>query len=133
MKRPKMSTLQDKADKLLSEYIRRKWADDNGYVVCVSCGTRIPWKESDCGHFVPKSRGANIRYVEENCAPECPGCNRFNEGHLIGYTRWMLNFYGAEKIDELQSEAKKVLSPSQKRSLVEDAIIYYSEKIRELE
>ena len=102
----KLSTLQAKADKLMSEYIRKKWSDENGMVKCVSCGTVKHWKEMDCGHFIPKSRGASIRYVEENTAPECQGCNRFNEGHLIGYTRWMIDFYGEEKIDELQNESR---------------------------
>ena len=130
---PKISTLQAKADILMSEYIRRKWSDQDGLVTCVSCGKRLHWKEADCGHFVPKSRGASIRYVEENCAPECPGCNRFNEGHLIGYTRWMIEYYGPEKIDELQNEARKVLSPSQKSAIVEEAIAYYRDRLQQLE
>lgn len=133
MKKPSLPSLQTKADKIMSEYIRKKWADEHGYVSCVSCGVRKPWKEMDCGHFIPKSRGANVRYIEENSAPECPGCNRYNEGHLIGYTRWMIDFYGEDKIDELQAEARKTLTPSQKRQLVEEAIEYYTRKARELD
>jgi len=126
---PKLKTLQAKADKLQSEYIRRKWADHQGNCKCVSCGTVKPWKEMDAGHFVPKSRGAAVRYIEENVHPECPGCNRFHDGHLIGYTRFMIEWYGEEKIDELQAEARKTLSQSEKRQLVENAIEYYSEGI----
>ena len=130
--RPSLSSLQSKADRLQSEYIRRKASDANGMVACVSCGAVKHWKEMDAGHFVPKSRGAAIRYVEENLHSECPGCNRFNEGHLINYTRYMIDMYGIEKIDELQAEAKKVLSASQKRALIEEAIEYYSQKLKEL-
>jgi len=81
---------------------------------------------------VPKSRGASIRYIEENCHPECPGCNRFNDGHLIGYTRYMIEMYGEEKIDELQAEARKVLSQTEKRRMAEEAKDYYTNKLKEL-
>ena len=127
-----MKTLQDKADKLMSLYIRQKYAKD-GLVSCVSCGKVIPWKDSDCGHFIPKSRGASVRYIEENCHPECQSCNRFDHGHLIGYTRYMISMYGDEKIDELKLEARKTLSASQKRGLVEEAILYYGEQLKKLD
>lgn len=131
-RQPKLSTLQDKADKAMSLYIRQKYADENGYVACVSCGKVDNWQNMDCGHFVPKSRGASIRYVEENCHPECQGCNRFDEGHLINYTRYMIDMYGNDKIDELKQEARKTLTPSQKRALCEEAIEYYTKAMEDL-
>jgi 5-methylcytosine-specific restriction endonuclease McrA len=127
----KYSTIQASADKAMSLYIRQKYAKDD-MVTCVSCGKVVHWKEADCDHFVPKSRGASIRYIEENCHPECPGCNRFNDGHLIGYTRYMLEMYGEEKIDELQAEARKVLSQTEKRRMAEEAKDYYTNKLKEL-
>lgn len=131
-RQPKLSTLQDKADKAMSLYIRQKYADSDGYVKCVSCGKVDNWQNMDCGHFVPKSRGASIRYVEENCHPECQGCNRFDEGHLINYTRYMIDMYGNDKIDELKQEARKTLKPSEKRALCEEAIAYYTQALIEL-
>jgi 5-methylcytosine-specific restriction endonuclease McrA len=127
-----LSTLQAKADSAMSVYIRRKYADAYGLVKCVSCGREDLWQNMDCGHFIPKSRGASIRYVEENCHPECPACNRFDEGHLIGYTRYMIEMYGNDKIDELKAEARKTLKPSEKRQLCEDAIEYYTSALAEL-
>lgn len=130
LKRPvkqSLPALQARADKAMSTYIRLKYADHAGMVTCVSCGKVLPWKESDCGHFIPRSRGASIRYVEENCHPECQGCNRFSHSHLIGYTLFMVDTYGREKIEELEQEARKVLSPSQKRQLAEEALEYYKE------
>lgn len=131
-RQPKLSTLQAKADSAMSIYIRQKHADQSGYVKCVSCGRVFHWKEMDCGHFIPKSRGASIRYVEENCHPECQGCNRFDEGHLIEYTRYMIEMYGNDKIDELKKEARKTLKPSEKRALCEEAIAYYTQALIEL-
>jgi len=130
-KKAKTATIQATADKAMSQYIRQKYAKD-GFVSCVSCGVSIPWQEADCGHFVPKSRGASIRYVEENCHPECKACNRFDEGHLAGYTLFMIDTYGREKIDELKAESRKTLTATAKRRMAEEAIVYYREAMRVL-
>lgn len=126
------STLQRKADFVQSQYIRRKAAKD-GMCTCVSCGIVLPWQEMDAGHYIPKSRGASIRYHEENIHPECRSCNRFDEGHLSGYTLYMIDMYGREKIDELKREAKKVLTASEKYRITEEAFNYYSAKLKEME
>lgn len=115
----------------MSIYIRMKYADANGYVKCVSCGKVVPWKESDCGHFISRRHFAT-RYVEENCHPECIACNRFSPDHMIGYTEYIIDMYGREKIDELRAESRKVLSPTQKRTIVEEALAYYTMAIKEL-
>ena len=73
-----------------------------------------------------------MRYLEENCHPECRACNRFDDGHLIGYTQYMLDLYGKDGIKEIQDEARRVLSPSEKKQLVLDAIDYYSGKLEEM-
>lgn len=130
-KKTKLSTDQNKADVAMSLYIRQKYAVD-GYVTCVSCGISIPWKDADCGHFIPKSRGASVRYIEENAHPECHGCNRFNEGHLIGYTQYMINMYGSEMIEHLKAESRKTLSPTEKRKIALEALEYYKQKLLEL-
>ena len=54
------------------------------------------------------------------------------EAHMIGYTLYMIDAYGREKIDELKREAKKTLSPSQKRQITEEAIEYYTKALEEL-
>jgi hypothetical protein len=123
-KRVKLSTLQTKADKAMSQYIRQKYSVD-GYVKCVSCGVIVFWQNSDCGHFISRRHFAT-RYVEENCHPECIACNRFSPDHMIGYTEYFIDTYGREKIDELRLLSKKTLSPSEKRAIVEKALDYYT-------
>lgn len=132
MPKAKYSTVQAAADKAMSLYIRQKYANQAGMVTCVSCGKVIPWQDADCGHYIPKSRGAAIRYVEENCHPECRACNRFDDGHLAGYTLFMIDTYGREKIDELRADAHKTISQTTRRQLAEEAEIYYTKKLHEL-
>ena len=121
----KLSTIQAKADAAMSVYIRMKYADENGYVKCVSCGRSFHWKDVDCGHFISRGK-VSTRWVEENAHPECPHDNRFNHTHLIGYTLYMVDMYGRDKIEELEQLARQVLSPTQKRKLAEEAFLYYS-------
>ena len=109
MAKKKLSTLKAKRWKLTSEYIRRKNSDDNGITKCVTCGIAKHWKEMDCGHFVPKNKGNAVYFVEENLGCQCTYCNRFLHGNLIEYTRYIIDMYGIEKVDELRALANTTL------------------------
>ena len=85
----------------MSEYIRRKYSDDNGICECVTCGKKAHWKEQQAGHFVP-GRTNSVLFVEENIHPQCPSCNVFKHGNLIEYYPFMISMYGQEKVDELR-------------------------------
>ena len=129
-KRAKLSTLFDKADKLASQYIRQKYADHAGNVVCVSCGTVLHWKDAHCAHFIDRGHKAT-RWMEENLHVADSSCNTFRkEFHMRGYTIFMIDTYGREFVDELRTLEKKKLSASEVRSLAEEAISYYGEKIK---
>ena len=131
-KQPKLSTLQAKADAVTSTYIRQKYSDHAGYVKCVTCDTVLPWKDSHCAHYIERGH-IPTRYIEENLHPACPSCNVFRkEYHKRQYTLYMIDMYGRDKIDELTVESKRLLTSSQKRQIFEDAIDYYSQKLKEM-
>jgi hypothetical protein len=44
----------------------------------------------------------------------------------------MLDMYGESGIKEIQKEARKTMTPSEKRKMVEDALAYYAGKLAEL-
>ena len=101
-KKPKLSTVKKRLWKLVSEYIRRKASDDNGYVTCVTCGVVRQWNDDiDCGHFIPKSRGNAIYFVEENLHCQCKRCNLMEGGNFENYYPYMVEMYGIEKVEEL--------------------------------
>lgn len=126
--RPSLPSLIAKADKLISLYIRQKYADENGYVKCVSCNTVLHWKEMHCAHFIERA-AKSTRWLEENLHPACCSCNTFRkEHHMREYTLFMTDFYGRDFVDELRGMERKVLSASQVRALAEEAISQFSEK-----
>lgn len=132
MKKPrKLSGLIKSADDAMSKYIRAKYCGDAGGAKCVSCGQWKEYSQLQCGHFY-KRQHFGTRYVEENCHVECIGCNCFDVDHLHGYTEYMEEMYGKEGIAELKKQSKRLLSPSEKRQIVEEALEYYTQAIKDL-
>ena len=94
---------------LLQKLVRLENADDNGYCICVTCGTTKHYKELDGGHFVSR-RYTATRLMKENIWPQCKGCNGYLKGNPIPYTLFMIDMYGKEFVHELhalKNETKK--------------------------
>lgn len=108
-KKPKISTVKNRLWKTVSLYVRLKYSNDQGYAKCVTCGTTKHYTELQAGHFIPKKKGNSIYFVEENIHPQCPRCNMYESGNLIEYTRFMIDTYGIEKVDELRLLANQTV------------------------
>lgn len=79
MKKSKsLSKLKKELDSVFSLYIRNKYAV-NGLVQCYTCSVKKPVKEIQNGHWIPRNNLAT-RFSEENCRPQCVGCNMFQKG-----------------------------------------------------
>ena len=128
----KLSTLQDKADKVTSIYIRMKYADHTGCIQCITCGKHLRWQDAHCAHYIERGK-METRWLEENLHPACAGCNAFNkEFHKREYSLFMIDTYGRDKVDELKRLSRIVVSPSRKRELAEEAFIYYRDAVHNL-
>jgi len=77
-KKPKGQVLKKKLDAVFSQYIRHKYARD-GMVACYTCTTVKPIASMQNGHWIPRNVLAT-RFNEENCRPQCVGCNMFQKG-----------------------------------------------------
>lgn len=115
-----LKTLKTKAWKLFSEYIRRKYADDSGYVACVTCGSVAHWKQMQAGHFIP-GRCNSILFEENGVHPQCRRCN-YNEGNGPEYYIFMEKTYGKDEIDRLRALRHQTvkLSPAFYEQLILD-------------
>lgn len=94
-----LQKLIKKAQPIFNKWIRERDKD----LPCISCGQYKD--EYDCGHFFPVSTHAGLRFDEENCHKECRYCNRFNEGHLIGYDENLRIRLGEERYHALKQRA----------------------------
>lgn len=133
-KPPTISQLKKKLWKIVSEYIRRKWSDENGMCECVSCAppkTKKHYKQMQAGHFVPRARGNACYFVEENIHPQCFQCNINLGGNPAGYAKFIKDYYGPEKIDELQEMSMQTVKFKVKD--LEEMIIEWKDKLNQLQ
>lgn len=88
-------------DKVFAEYIRIR--DSNGEMfTCCSCGQIKSVEQADAGHFINR-RWMSLRWHEQNVHAQCRSCNRFDEGNLSGYMRFMDKKYGSKRVDEMMA------------------------------
>ena len=100
-----------KLDKVFSLYIRKRDSDD-GVFKCCSCGVAKPYEQMDCGHYVNR-RAMATRWREDNSHGQCRNCNRFKEGNATGYTLFMINRYGADRIELLDAMSRETANWSE--------------------
>lgn len=89
-------------DTAFSQYIRLRDSNDQGIGYCCSCGKAVHWKDADAGHYINR-KWHSTRWDEKNVHLQCRACNRFDEGNLPGYGRFMQRRYGDDTIDYLLS------------------------------
>ena len=123
------SKLVKKLDAVFSQYVRLDKSDDEGYVRCVTSGERLYWKEAQNGHFFSR-KYLPTRWHDDNCFPQSMRDNVFLHGNYIEYTKFMLDSYGREFVDELEKLAKsgkKITTPE-----IREKIAYYKTEVERL-
>ena len=105
-KRVKKITKQ-KVWEVFSKYIRLKYADKDGYVICYTCGTKIYWKEAQAGHGA-SGRGNAILFDERIVRPQCKRCNIFLKGNYDIFHAKLIKEYGPGILDEINKLKKTV-------------------------
>jgi hypothetical protein len=93
------------ADKEFSLYIRRKYATDEGYVRCYTCGKIDHYKTMDCGHYI--SRSCHLyRWDEKNARTQCKYCNRFKDGEKVVFRKHLVQYMGEDAVKKMEDNAK---------------------------
>jgi hypothetical protein len=130
MRQKNKKTLKKKAWQVFSEYIRRKYADAQGMVRCVTCGAIKFWKEMQAGHLLD-GRSNSVLFDEEIVFPQCPGCNLFKNGNKEVYIPWWIDRFGRAKYDEKIAQKKKTIKYTEED--YQQIIETYKEKTAKLE
>ena len=89
-----------KLDSAFSRSIRQHHADFGGWVECVTCSKRMPWEESQAGHFIKRGHAAT-RWDERNVAPQCARCNLYLNGAQDEFAAYIVRTYGQPALEEL--------------------------------
>jgi hypothetical protein len=116
-------------DKTFSEYIRLRDSDEYGMIHCISCSTRVKWKEADAGHFVNR-RHQSLRFDEYNVNAQCRRCNRLENGNIEGYKRGLIAKYGRWILEYLENKKNEIVKFNDFE--LELMGLNYGKKVREL-
>jgi hypothetical protein len=114
---------------IISEYVRRKDADEYGYVDCYTCRTRAHWKEMDAGHGIPGRHNA-VLFDTDIIRPQCRTCNRFNHGEQFRFGKRLDSENGAGFFERKLKESRRAVKYYE--SDLDDLIEYYKDKLKEL-
>lgn len=125
MKQKSVPQLKKVADKIVSEYIRRR---DNG--ICFTCGNKKEWKYQQCGHYVSRIY-LNLRYYEKNLNCQCYSCNVMRHGNMDEYAIRLQQKYGADILEELNKWKYIPVSTNTRKDLL-DVIEKYKELLKKL-
>ena len=102
-KKPTRKSLITKLDKIFSEYIRRRYAN-NDISECVTCGKKDHWKKLQAGHFMSRKHYAT-RWDEDNVEVQCMACNVFRAGEQYKFSKYL----GQDKADELLAKSRETV------------------------
>lgn len=128
-RKPKRSTLIKKADTVFSQYIRQRYANNNGIAECFTCGKKDHWKNLQCGHFMSRKH-YSTRWDETNCQVQCAGCNVFRYGEQYKFGRNLDIELGVGTADSLETKSRQIMKYSNVEIL--ELINHYKKKVAEL-
>ena len=115
------AALKRELDSTFSVWTRRRFADSNGMVRCITCQKVSHWKTVDAGHYVSRSYLAT-RWHPENVHPQCKGDNGFRNGAMPQYTVFGIDRYGPDwpqRMVSLSRETRKY-SRADLQTLIDD-------------
>lgn len=96
-KKPKSKTqaqLKKQLDQIFSLYIRKVYP-----AKCYTCGKTET--SLQCGHFISRGYLAT-RFHENNCRPQCVGCNIFGNGKPLDFEENLKRELGEQYVEDLK-------------------------------
>jgi len=122
-KKPKSrSQLIKDLDAVFSKWVRQR-DSGNG---CITCGDKKPAAEMQACHFYTRGRQAT-RWHEDNVHSGCYRCNVILKGNYINYTKYMIDRYGRQFVDDLEFislNGDKISTP-----VLRDKIEFYKSRV----
>ena len=108
-----LASLKKKAWSLLSEAIRREYAeiDLHGTNFCYTCLRRYPWKQMQAGHAIPGRHGA-VLFDEEIIRPQCYACNCPGRGMHHIFAARLINEKGLDWYSQKLQDSHKIVKYS---------------------
>lgn len=127
-----LSALENKLDRIFSEWVRKSSADEGGTVECVSCQKLMFWRGGDAqaGHFVKRQHRVT-RWDPRNVNVQCVRCNQWLGGNEGEHGAYIIRRHGLAVHDELLRLKRTVKKYN--RAELQELIDLYKGKLDELD
>ena len=121
--------IEKKQDKVFSEYVRLRDADEFGMVECFTSGKVYHWTKLHCGHFMSR-RHKSTRWHELNCMPQSVSENLYNQGNNFQFALNLDKKFGVGTAEMLLNLSKESVKHSREYlyAMIED----YTDKVNKL-
>lgn len=94
-----LSKYKKELDRVFSIYIRTKYPK-----VCYTCGKSGALQN---GHFIVRKYLAT-RWEEDNCRPQCIGCNIYGKGMSIDFDERLVQELGEARVAQMKASRKEL-------------------------
>ena len=102
-------SLKEQLDTVFSQSIRLLYSTESKTMCrCYTCGRLKSIKRIQNGHFVSRTYLAT-RWDENNCRPQCVGCNMYGGGKTLDFEENLRDEVGDEIVDELKQRRHKIV------------------------
>lgn len=101
-----ISYYKKKLDSVFSIYIRLIHSH-NGKCSCYTCGKVLPIKKIQNGHFVSRQYLAT-RWDENNCRPQCWGCNGYGLGKPLDFEERLKKELGNSVVERMKAKRHEI-------------------------
>lgn len=118
-KRKSIASLKKELDRVFSLYIRKVHPPE-----CYTCGAK--GKTLQCGHFIARHYLAT-RFSEDNCRPQCVGCNIFGGGKPLDFEERLKKDLGSKRVEAMKKSRHEITILS--NQWYEDKIAHYKSLI----
>lgn len=125
-KQKSLRLLKAKLWKVISEFVRRRGADERGTNDCFTCEKLAHWKELHAGHAIPGRHNA-VLFDVEILRPQCPVCNLWKDGMGHVFATKLIKENGMEWWEKKLEGARRIVKYT--RADIEDLIETYKAKL----
>lgn len=117
-------------DRLVSEYVRKRDTQKDGFIRCFICSKKISYSEAQNCHYISRQHIAT-RFNLINCNAGCISCNCFDPDHEKRYRAVLVKKYGEDTVEEFKQLKNTILklSLSDIKSLEQE----FKDKIKQIE
>ena len=121
--------LEKVLDKWFSRFIRLRDCNEDGVIICCTCGKYKIWNQGvDNGHYSKRNKAH--RFNPQNCHAQCKYCNDRMKGEADKHAIYIDKKYGEGTAKELR-ESENILIKRQRQWYL-DKIEYYKNEAKKL-